>query len=151
MGNVTRTRYGCSKTIQLTNDEIKALPTTLGAVLVPAIPDAVLQVIAAIVILSPWVADYTNIDPLAVIAVDITGPGYWTPGYKDAAKVLAAGHAAFINWIDTFTFDDALTAIANLPIQLFSNNNNGMGDYTGGDPASILTVQVFYNVIRFAV
>src|SRR5262245_10143041 len=72
MGQVTRTQFGCSKAIRLTNAQVIALPTTPFDIVAPR---AGWQFVAlAAMVRLNWTADYTNIDGDAEFSINELPP-----------------------------------------------------------------------------
>lgn len=147
MGLITRTNFGCSKIVTFNNAAIKALADT-PVTLIAAIPGAIILPHIISYALTPWVADYTNID--AASNVDPNINGVFTPPTLTGAGLLAQGHANFIwsevgrDWDGTpYAYADLLGQPLTLEI-----SNNAAGPFTGGDASTVLTVQVFYDVVR---
>ncbi len=150
MGQVTRTIFGCSKILQFTDAEIKQLPVSSPVTLISAIPNAVILPVIVSFTLTPWVADYTNIDVTSNFGVNINS--VYTIPTLTGGGVLAQGHANLV-WGDygreyDFTPKD-LGSLINKPLELVVTNG-ALGAFTGGDPSTVLIVQVFYNVLRYA-
>jgi hypothetical protein len=148
MGRITRTNFGVSKIIQFTDLQIRTVLADAVVTLVAAIPGAVILLHIVSYILSPWVANYTNLDVVGNVNVNING--LFTPPTFTLAGLLAQGHANLI-WQNLgrdydYTPVACLSAV-NQPLTL-NLDNNGSGPFTGGDPATVLTVQVFYEVLR---
>lgn len=147
MGQVTRTNFGCSKITQFSNAAIKALADATVN-LVEAIPGAVLWPHVVTFILSPWVADYTNLDGAGNVNVNV-GTAYTPPTFT-LAGLLAQGHANYVacEYGREYDFTPKNLADAmNKPITL-NLDNNGSGLFTGGNATTVLTVQVFYEILR---
>lgn len=145
----------------LTDDQIKALPTT---------PIDVVPILGANKVIIPlmvslqltWVANYTNIDPNSSIRITPSG----TPGGGGALLVtgienpsfavsgaLAAGYSTFQLMMPDFGVDAlstssmipgfGLTEVNSLGLKLWMNNQ-ASGNLTGGDPGNKLIVNTFY-------
>jgi hypothetical protein len=146
MGRITRTNFGITKIVQFTNAQIKALPGTTPT-LVAAIAGKVILPHIISYILSPWVADYTNIDGAANVGVNINGA--YTPPTLTGAGLLAQGHANII-WQNTGRDYDYspvnLATVISQPLVLVVTNA-AAGPFTGGDPSTILTIRIFYEVL----
>jgi hypothetical protein len=146
MGQVTRTNFGITKVIQFTNAQIKALPGTTPT-LVAAITGKVILPHIISYILSPWVADYTNIDVAANVGVNINSA--YTPPTLTGAGMFAQGHANIL-WTNVGRDYDYtpvnLATVLSQPLVLVVTNG-AAGDFTGGDATTILTIRVFYEVL----
>lgn len=148
MGQWTRTNFGVSKTIQFTDLQIRTVLPDADVVLVPAIGGAVILPHIVSYILAPWVADYTNLDAQGNVNVNVNG--LFTPPTFTLAGLLAQGHRNVV-WqclgrdydYTPVNYDDAVGQALVLNL-----DNDGSGAFTGGDPTTVLTVQVFYEVLR---
>lgn len=147
MGEVTRTNFGIGSVTQLTNAQILALPTT-PITLVEAIPGAIIVPHMIGFLLSPWVADYTNIDGAANLDININS--VFTPATFVPGAILAQGAATVIwcNYGREYDFlPNPIADLMNFPLVL-SADNAAAGNFTGGNATQILTVQAFYEVLR---
>lgn len=147
MGQITRTNFGCSKILSYNNAAIKALADRTVTLLAGIAGKIILPHIVCYT-LKPWVADYTNIDVTANVEVNING--VFTPPTLTGGGLLAQGHANII-WSELGRdYDGTPYNYNNLvgqPLTL-TITNGGAGDFTGGDISTILTVQVFYEVLK---
>lgn len=147
MGRVTRTNFGLSKIIELTDAEIKAWADSFVEA-VPKIQGRVLQPYMVCFILSPWVADYTAIDGAANISIN-TPTTEFAPITLGAGAILAQGKSTVL-WcdvgreLDFLPYD--LNALVSQPLNLYFDNN-GTTPLTGGDASTRLIIQTFYNSI----
>lgn len=165
MGQITKTNFGIHKRTILTNAEVIALPTT-AIQLVAGIAGKILLPVCAWLRLD-WTANYTNIDAACILNIG----GTWVfLAYLDqsisndtkVSKLLADGadRSAFLGPLANIKADVAgMTVaygqsggIANADVEGQSLdliiNNGGSGNFTGGDVANRLIVDVFYNVIE---
>lgn len=149
MGQVTRTNYGISKITSIANAAVKTLPT-IPVTLVEAIPGAVILPHLVSWILSPWTADYTNIDGGANMDVNINGA--FTPPTFNPSVILAPGEAEVIWGEIGREWDFTAVHLADVQNQalVLSIDNAAAGNLTGGGDTMVLTVQVFYEVLRVA-
>lgn len=134
-------------TVQFNDAAIKALPTTTPQ-LVPGVLGKVILPMWVSYILTPWVADYTNIDGASKFAVNVAGNPYTNPVFG-AGAILAQG-AATVIWTDVGReFDYTPLPFASLVNEalLLTVTNAAAGDFTGGDATQVLTVQVLYELI----
>ena len=147
MGKITRTNFGCSKILLFNNAAIKALADT-PVTLLAAITGKVILPHIVCYTLTPWVADYTNIDVTANVEVNINS--VFTPPTLTGAGLLAQGHANIIWQNLGRDYDGTPYNYNNLVSQplTLEITNGGAGAFTGGDATTILTVQVFYEVIK---
>lgn len=147
MGQVTRTNFGCAKITVLTNAQIKALPIT-PVTLVAAIPGKIILPHLVSFLLTPWVADYTNIDVTANISVNINS--VFTPPTFTGSGMLAQGHAVAC-WQELGRdYDGTPYDYGDLIGQALVTDvtNGAAGAFTGGDDTTELTIQVFYEVLQ---
>lgn len=147
MGQRTRTNFGVSKTTVLTHAQILTLPT-IPVTLVAAIPGGVILPHMILWTLTPWVADYTNIDGTSNFGVNINAA--YTPPTLTGAGMLAQGHA---NWLWQNTGRDYdytpvnYATVLNQPLVTVVTNG-AAGNFTGGNATTQLYIQVFYEVSR---
>lgn len=138
-----------SKTIVLTDDEIKASPTTGIIELVPGNAGHLLLP-KLFVAYFKWTADYTNITPGGSpkgFLLDWGDPGTWG-GYSssiNATALIGAGRNTLI--LDDSFFGNVHSDVNNygvLGMGLVVRVSNDDGDFTDGDPANKLTFVIFY-------
>lgn len=156
-------------TVTLTNDQIKALPTT--AIEIVAAPGAnkVIFPIAAWLHLLNWAADYGNIGDASVLGVEYDGTAN-SPlsvlmesvnGEVSNLLVDSASHPGFLgikNRVNTVLptvvtpsgvgqfVDDPGTI--NKSLKLYAvNSGSATGNFNGGDAANTLKVLVYYVVV----
>ena len=133
--------------ITLTNAQIKALPTTgTLALLTPASSAELIKVLDITVTLSPWVADYTNIDGAASLIIGIDDGATYKTEELLSDGLLSFGEASFfVAGLPAIFYGTenvvGLSEIVGLPINLICDNN-GAGDFTGGDASTVLTIQI---------
>ena len=148
MGGVTRTNFGCLVSIMLTDAQIKALPSTTPLVL-PSPTIFVPSLINIPVIghfdLDPWFADYTNIDPTSSMTVDNPGGLWITQGltFGSVSILLAAGQAEVVNTPVGGGFGAHTKNAAAGALSLITTNG-ALGNFTGGDPRNVLTIDILY-------
>jgi len=147
MGQRTRTNFGVSKSVTLTHAQILTLPT-VPITLVAAIPGGVILPHLISWILTPWVADYTNIDGTSNFGVNINGA--YTPPTLTGAGMLAQGHANIL-WQNTGRDYDYTpvnyATVLNKPLVTVVTNG-ALGNFTGGNATQSLYIQIFYEVLR---
>ena len=166
-GQITAITNGSSVVLPpvvLTNDQIKAMPTT-PPTLAPSPGAGLLLVPLAIAVVGSFTAGYTNIDPDAFLVVNYASTlDVWsnyvandsTLGYTFVTDLF--GSAQDVNWqFSPYTIAEPVVGWGNL-IQpgsasaannglLLQWNNNGAGDLTGGNSANTLTVTVMAFVV----
>jgi hypothetical protein len=134
----------------LTNDQIKALPTTPVEVVASPGANKAIVAIRGLARLD-WVADYTNVDAGAEIQIDGLGP------LTDVAGLLALGHSSSAFFVPTARSTAVGTFIAaesgwadedyiDRPFVIAAVNT---GDFTGGNAGNSLKVSILYTVIDF--
>jgi hypothetical protein len=143
-----------SRTVTLTNAQIKALPTTWPE-LVPALgAGKAISFISAIAWLDAMAGAYTNVDASATLQVCIASVGSTVPDsvpdlLGDDSDVYA------MDFVPTLFVSGGLvtsnsyysrSTVDNVPVQLVGSNASN-GDFTGGNPANTLKVTVLYSVI----
>lgn len=149
MGQITKSNFGIAMNParKFTNSLIQNLPLSSPITMVEGIADRIIMPVFCSFLLSPWVADYTNIDGGSNITLNING--VFTPFTMTGAGLLAQGQAICI-WQDLsreydgtpYDFDDLVGQSLDLVV-----TNGAAGAFTGGDATTFLTVQVFYNVL----
>lgn len=147
MGRITRTNFGITKVTTLTNAQIKALPT-VAQTIIPAVTGKIVVPCYIGFCLSPWVADYTNIDGVTH-NVDVNANGVFTPPTFTIAGLFAQGHATVI-WCDYGReYDFTPENIASLKSQpwTLALSNGASGNLTGGDASTRLSITATYIVI----
>jgi hypothetical protein len=132
-----------------TNAEVKAWPTTTPE-LVRGFTNQIIIPDMVVYDFPKWVADYTNIDGTAKIAIDTPSGDYAavSPAF-DPSALLAQGQSTVL-WTNVgrdfdytpFTRDNLVGAGLNLSV-----TNAAAGDFTGGDSADLITVTVFFYLI----
>jgi hypothetical protein len=136
--------------ITLTNDQIKALPTTPVEVVASPGANKAIVAIRGLARLE-WVADYTNVDVGAEMQIDGLGP------LTDVAGLLALGHSSSAFFVPTARSTAVGTFIAaesgwadedyiDRPFVIAAVNT---GDFTGGNAGNSLKVSMLYTVIDF--
>lgn len=148
MGRVTRTNFGLSKIVTLTDAQIKAWGDDSNVNIVPAITGRIIQPYLVAFILSGYVADYTNIDGGANVSFNTPTTAYAAVTLGPAA-ILAQGQSNVI-WCDIGREFDFLpydlNDLVSQPLNVYFDNN-AAGPLTGGDAGTILRIQTFYNSI----
>ena len=163
-----------TKTVTLTNAQIKALPST-AVEIIPAQGENTLIIPYFAVARMGWVADYTNIDATAYIQLDITGL-FITPLLQNTlsgvSALLAGGgpDGTMVVFLMNHLAKSSITAaapnvtphyhqgatdsgwydsdIVNKPITISAFNNGS--DFQGGDPNNTLQIIVNYTVVTFS-
>lgn len=147
MGKVTKTNFGVCEIITLTNAQIKAWADSFVTV-APLVQGRILQPYMVSFMLSPWVADYANIDGAANIYID-TPTAAFAPITLVPGAILAQGFSVCL-WcdvgreLDFLPYD--LNDLVSQPLRLVFDNN-AAGALTGGDASTRLIIQTFYEVI----
>ena len=160
MGQVTKTNFGLTKIVTLTNAQVINLPST-PIELIAAIPGAIVYPISAWMRLT-WVADYGAIDAASALQV------CW--GFDSSSslvsivervggisELLSAGknRSAFMGIFSTISappmfavssMDD--NECVNVPVVLALDNGGGAATLSGGNAGNSLKVAVFYNVFE---
>lgn len=147
MGKVTRTKFGIAKVINLTNAQIKTLPT-VAQTIIPAIAGKIIVPTWVSFILNPWVADYTNIDG-TTHNINVNCNSVFTPPTFTISGLLAQGHATVV-WCDygrEYDFTPANRADLISQPWTVSLANGVSGNLNGGDATQILSITSFYCVI----
>lgn len=152
-----------SRTVELTNAQILALPTTpFDLVPAPGIGKLILPV-AAYFHLDPTGGSYTNIASASwilrnaggvfsdvVSSRDFLGQNGYEPCGKFSMANITAGTGDLSG--RNVSYDDLSPDTANLALTLADNvggtANGGNGNYTGGNAANTLTVTVLYSIIN---
>lgn len=150
MGQVTRTQFGCTKTVTLTNAEIIA--ASVAAIeIVPGVSGKILVPVLGILRFD-WVADMGDVDAAIVVNVDVNAQSpsfdFELHAYKNADVLFASGSSQFLPMFAEAPYNTESLAVADyagLPLQLFIDNNGT--PLSGGDPGNRLIVQVDYLVI----
>lgn len=133
-------------TVTLTDAQVKALPTT--GIQIVASPGAGKHLlVVGVSLYLDWTADYTNIDPTAVISLNFgttsnVAGGRLIEGEGDVTRMLAPGEDALGFLVQEYKALDADQAV-NLGLNLKATNG-AAGDFTGGNAANTLKVQVWF-------
>lgn len=161
MSAITRTMQGLTQQVQKNHTQIKALPTSGVFTVIPA-PGAgrVIFPIGFVASLSPWAADYTNINGGATFVMKIGTldlKAFFAGAAVSVSGLLAQGQASYIPGIGydggfygtAHSADIKLADYANLPLTC-TIANAAAGNFTGGDAANVLTILAYYNIYKAA-
>ncbi len=146
----------------LTDAQIKALPTT-AIEIVPAPSVGKALVFHSGLYILNLAQIYTNLDAAAYASLRhiAAGPLLTNPAPLGDSNFLDTGVGIFVGWmttkvstnyvpISTFPVIEAVgyasANVENKPFLLVGDNNGG-GDFTGGDATNTLTVSVFYVIV----
>src|SRR5215813_4284549 len=69
MGQITRTNFGMTKITNLTNAQVLGLVSGPPVTILPGVAGRIWYPTFVVIALTPYVADYTNIDPTATFAL----------------------------------------------------------------------------------
>ena len=146
--------------VQLTDAQIKALPTTPITLIAAPGAGFALRPHASVgsnemIALFSWTADYTNLNANAVFVLSIgaSGPIASIQPYNSiGGDFLATGHSVLwcISSADiSFSHNVYMAQLANVDNQplLLTMDNASDGVLTGGDPANKLSIRIWYTVI----
>jgi len=150
-----------SATVELTDAQIKALPTTPIEIIAAQGSDKMIFAVFATLQLKNYVADYTNIDATASLQLVSTGTSAGTLVNvaqnlgTSLGNILAAGDNT-LNWLQLYqgiVSNTIVPATGSIPSD-FNNqnlaikiNNQGDGNLTDGDSSTTLKVTVYYVVV----
>jgi hypothetical protein len=149
-----------SRTIVLTNAQIKALPSTPVEIVPAPESNEIIAPIGAWLYLN-WHADYSNIDPLARIGIGITGTlSSVLSQFADSSigDLLqdGASHVAFTGIVGVVGEAVAATlgtgqihdepGVLGRGAEIYGANN-GLGDFTGGHAENTLSVSLWYGIV----
>lgn len=155
--NSTEGAFSLTRTIvDLTNAQVLALPTTNVAIVPPPGVGFALVHIATFLYFT-YVASPTNIDPTAEIRMipsdesfqlsNWVNPNYILTGPNSAMGQLGLPTQNASTTIHKSHIDYAELENLGINIEIF---NNGMGDFTGGDPGNALRVICYYDTVPLA-
>ena len=131
-----------SQTATLTDDQIKALPTTqVEIVAAPGAGKIIIPLFGGSAVLTG--ANYTNKSSDALLSVSMAGFVFYS---YEIASLVDFGEDAFLPFIvATANLPETTALMANEPLMITVDNT--LGNFTGGDPANTLKVTVLYTVI----
>lgn len=149
----------CTKTIPLTNAQIKSLPTTPFELLPAPGAGKVIKVISGVVVLDNMAGVYTDVSP-------DPGSGSYLSYDNGASATNNAGLAMFYNVAQSIQgvtptanitagglteAYNALSQIENKPIVFSVYNDNGIDgtsiDFTGGHTDNTMKITVIYSIV----
>lgn len=152
-------------TTALTDAQIKALPTTPITLIAAPGASKITFPIAAFLRMH-WVADYANIDAGAIVQIlsgtqNVMNQLLETAGSPVSGLLAGGGPDGTSGWIGAQSRSLAVPTafhygisylydsdIANKPLNIAADNQ-GAGNFTGGNAGNVLTVTVLYTVIDF--
>lgn len=127
-------------TLQLTDAQIKTLPTDSPVSILAADPVGVNLPLAVFVRLNPWFVDYATIDVTASLKVKFGA----VSASAEEISMLSFGAASADSAVGLIGQTVvALTAYENTAIELVCTNG-ALGNFTGGDARQFLTITVLY-------
>lgn len=157
MGRITRTQFGCTKTIEITNAEIITASDDGSLLAVPGIPGKIMFPLCAFLRFD-WVADLADVDAGGFLALGVlplsdgnltlfqiagTAQDIFAPGESIAVPFGIQSDAT--DWVDSVSVLD-LATFGGQGLY-FSIDNNAAGPYSGGDPLNKFTLETHYMVI----
>jgi len=141
-----------SSTFELTDAQIKALPTTPIQIVAAPGANKIINILGGNAVLN-WNADYTNIDGSAYMAMICNNGGLASHRFAPS-DMLALGESTLTS-ISPYTYTagsfildmtNALAEFNNKSLKLFASNGVA-GNFTGGNEANTLKVTVYYVVV----
>jgi hypothetical protein len=150
-----------SATVELTDAQIKALPTTGIEIIATPGANKIILPFSAVLVLQNWQADYTNINANSSIQISSTNGLGNILNFIEQAKntsisnILAYGSDSLnVVSIGQPIYGGQPTAFTGIiPADLIDDglsiriNNVGSGNLTGGNAANTLKVTVYYVVV----
>ena len=150
MGQVTRTKFGIAKIVLIPNASVLTLPSA-DVTLVAGRAGWVWLPQFVSLALTPYVADYTNIDGAATLTVRLGAAANvtLTNAFTPATILAGAANARQIEQSAVGFVSDDFTFLTGTALSLHCTNA-AAGNFTGGNAGNILRCTVFYSAMRIS-